>query len=246
MLIKSHPAANKKPLKTGSWPLLLAFFLSLMATTAAATPYQDLDALQEEARTWINSQLDQESASHQIQFNTLDSSLRLQNCPAPLDFELHSNQELRGRTPIKVICDQANWFIYITADIQVMAQVVVAANHLARGSLVTGPQIRLEERDISRLRYDYFTDPQAVIGMEVKRRIQAGSILTGRQLNITQAVNAGDEVIIQARSSSLTIRITGEALEGGRIGDQIRVRNLQSGRIIRARILARGLVEVAL
>jgi flagella basal body P-ring formation protein FlgA len=59
-------------------------------------------------------------------------------------------------------------------------------------------------------------------------------------------VSKGDQVVISARNSGLNVRMPGEALSNGAPGEQIRVRNLGSHRIIKARISGPGQVEVDL
>ena len=56
----------------------------------------------------------------------------------------------------------------------------------------------------------------------------------------------GDHVIISARSGTLSVKMPGEALSDGGLSEQIRVKNLNSNRIIKARVTAPGQVEVAL
>ena len=56
----------------------------------------------------------------------------------------------------------------------------------------------------------------------------------------------GDQVVINARSGTLTVRMPGEALSDGGLSEQVRVKNLNSKRVIKARITGPGQVEVAL
>ena len=53
-------------------------------------------------------------------------------------------------------------------------------------------------------------------------------------------------VVISARSGTLSVKMPGEALSDGGLSEQIRVKNLNSKRVIRARVTAPGQVEVAL
>jgi flagella basal body P-ring formation protein FlgA len=53
-------------------------------------------------------------------------------------------------------------------------------------------------------------------------------------------------VVISARSGTLNVRMPGEALSNGGMSEQIKVKNLNSQRVIKARVTAPGQVEVAL
>ncbi|SFB98154.1 flagella basal body P-ring formation protein FlgA [Marinospirillum celere] len=223
----------------------LGLILQFFASSLNAQSHQDLEALLDEARSWVSGQM-QEHQDYRVEFRPLDPRLRLDRCSSPLLFAVHGNSDLRGRVNLRVTCQEENWFIFITAEVQVLEPVVVARSTLDRGARLSTQMLEVRKMDTSRIRGDYFSSIQEVVGMQVRNRIRAGDPVTSRQINVTQAVNRGDQVIIQARSETLRIRMTGEALEAGRIGDQIRVRNLQSGRTLRARIVDRGLVEVQL
>jgi flagella basal body P-ring formation protein FlgA len=56
----------------------------------------------------------------------------------------------------------------------------------------------------------------------------------------------GDQVVIIARSGTLAVRMPGEALAQGGLSEQIRVRNLNSKRVVKARVTGPGQVEVAM
>ncbi|MCY1454933.1 flagella basal body P-ring formation protein FlgA [compost metagenome] len=57
-------------------------------------------------------------------------------------------------------------------------------------------------------------------------------------------VSKGDQVVISAMSPAINVRMPGEALSNGAPGEQIRVRNLSSGRVVKARVKGPGQVQV--
>lgn len=63
---------------------------------------------------------------------------------------------------------------------------------------------------------------------------------------MAEVVHKGDQVVISAGSSTIQVKMPGEALSAGAIGDQIRVRNLNSKRVVKARVTGPGQVEVAM
>ena len=56
----------------------------------------------------------------------------------------------------------------------------------------------------------------------------------------------GDQVVIRAKTNAINVFMPGEALSDGVPGEQIRVRNLRSQRIVRARVVEPGTAEVSL
>ena len=71
-------------------------------------------------------------------------------------------------------------------------------------------------------------------------------VITLVHLEQAEVISKGDQVVITARSGTLSVRMPGEALSNGRMAEQIRVKNLNSRRVIKAQVIAPGQVEVAM
>ncbi len=68
-------------------------------------------------------------------------------------------------------------------------------------------------------------------------------MLSARQLVAPIAVNKGDEVKIRSGDGPVAVSMNGTALGDGMPGEQIAVRNVQSERVIKAWVVAPGLVS---
>lgn len=82
--------------------------------------------------------------------------------------------------------------------------------------------------------------------MKLLRPTVLDQVLTPQHLEQAEVVRKGDHVVIIARSGSLSVRMPGEALSKGGLSEQIRVRNLNSKRVVKARVTGPGQVEVAM
>lgn len=227
--------------------LLLATILvvnSLFVAKASAQTLQDISQLQTAAKDWLKQELSHQPGRYEAQFSNLNSRLRLAACASPLMVEVQGNNELRGRVNLKVSCLDKNWFVYLTANIAYYLKVVVAQTDLPRKANLTASMLSLTEMDVSRVRGDYFTDFAELQGVTLRNRVRAGDVISSNNLLIADAVNRGEQITIVATNGTLSVRMGGEALDSGKVGDQVRVRNLQSGRVIRALVVARGKVEV--
>lgn len=116
------------------------------------------------------------------------------------------------------------------------AQVVlVAARALRRGH-------RLVPGDLVEGRLAGIDPAQAVLrlqdalGRRLRTAVGAGQPMLERQLEPALAVEPGQRVDISAQDSGLAVAIAGEALQGGGVGDVVRVRVLSGGREIEAEI----------
>lgn len=187
-------------------------------------------------------------ARYQIQVSRLDPRLRLPQCAdQDLSVSLESPAVPVGRVTVRVNCEGENrWRLFVPAQVSLYQNVVVAVRPLGRHNVIGNQDIALLERDIGQLGDTYLTDPSQVVGMRVRRPISADSAISASQLELDEVVRRGDKVVISAANAQIAVRMPGEALEGGITGSQIRVRNTRSGRVVTARILGPGQVQVAM
>jgi len=82
-----------------------------------------------------------------------------------------------------------------------------------------------------------------VAGYSAKRNIAASTVLSAGLIELPVLVRRGDRLGVSARSGGITVQINGEALGAARLGERVRVRNLQSGRIIDAVVTGNGSAE---
>ena len=84
------------------------------------------------------------------------------------------------------------------------------------------------------------------MGMVSKRSIRQGEVVRLSNMAPPLLVAKGDHVKITAAAGQLSVSTNGIALTKGRKGEQIRVRNIGSEKILRARITGQGRVNVIL
>lgn len=184
-------------------------------------------------------------ARHEIHINRLDPRLRLAACDTDMTQSLESPAQPIGRVTVRVSCPGSTpWTVFVPAQVRIFRPVVVLKNPLKRDSIVGPADIALIEHDIGLLGRGYFTDPAQAIGKKLTRPAQVDQVLTPAQLRLAESVKRGDQVVIAAHSGGISVRMQGEALSAGSLGQQISVRNLSSQRVIRARVTGPGQVEV--
>lgn len=81
----------------------------------------------------------------------------------------------------------------------------------------------------------YITDVAACVGRELSRSLNAGEILQTHLLLNPQCIKRGDVVWVECRTGGLNVHLAVNAIEGGRLGEDIRVRNPVSGREFQVR-----------
>ncbi|MEE1949799.1 flagellar basal body P-ring formation chaperone FlgA [Pseudomonas alcaligenes] len=185
------------------------------------------------------------TARHEIQVNPLDPRLRLAACDSDLTQSLESPAQPVGRVTVRVSCEGSTpWTVFVPAQVRIFRPVVVVKTALRRDSIIGAGDVALVEQDVSLLNRGYVTEVEQVIGRKLTRATRTDQVVTPAMLQLAEAVRRGDQVVISARSGGINVRMQGEALSGGTLGQQISVRNLTSQRVIRARVAGPGQVEV--
>lgn len=133
-----------------------------------------------------------------------------------------------------------------TCEIEAYADVFRAAKDLPAGASVTEGDLRRENTRIDRPISNYVRDLNALRGAALTRGVWNGSALTRDSLAAVAVIKPGDPIRIEAGAGKMKIIVNGEAKAAGRIGDRIAVRNSQSGTILQAFVVDKGLVRVGL
>lgn len=184
---------------------------------------------------------------HEISINRIDARLRLPLCDQALSTRLESPAQPLGRVTIRVRCDGSTpWTVFVPGEVRLFRPVLMLTRPMKRASVIGAADLSLVERDVGQLNQGYLTDPVQAIGKKLTRQLQSEQILAPNHLQTVDAIRKGDQVVISARSNTVNVRMPGEALSNGAPGEQIQVRNLRSQRVIRARVIGPGQVEVAM
>jgi flagellar basal body P-ring formation protein FlgA len=155
--------------------------------------------------------------------------------------DVRSPQRMRFIATCK---DSEGWSRKVQARAHIAADVVVAATDLPARQALGDSDVIVEQRDITGIP-DYFADPADVIGMAGRRTLRSGEVLRKRYLAAAVLVHRGDPVRIVARKDGIEVQMGGEMLDSGGADDIVRVRNLSSGKVLRARVTGVGEVEPA-
>ncbi|KTC15485.1 flagellar biosynthesis protein FlgA [Pseudomonas marginalis ICMP 9505] len=184
---------------------------------------------------------------YEIQVNQLDPRLRMPLCDKELTASLESPAQPIGRVTVKVRCEGASpWTVFVPAQVKLFRDVVVVTRPLKRLGIIGFDDIGLRERDISLINQGYLTSVDQAVGQRLTRPMVADQVITLVHLEQAEVIRKGDQVVISASSGGLTVKMPGEALSNGGMSEQIRVKNLNSNRVIKAQVTAPGQVEVAL
>ncbi|KAB0499002.1 flagellar basal body P-ring formation chaperone FlgA [Pseudomonas vancouverensis] len=188
----------------------------------------------------------QTEGRYEIQVNQLDPRMHMPMCDKELTATLESPKPI-GRVSVKVRCEGSSpWTVFVPAQVRLFRDVVTTVRPLRRAAIVDPGDVTLRERDISLLTQGYLTSLDQAIGQRLTRPMVTDQVISLVHIEQAEVIRKGDQVVITARSGTLSVRMPGEALSNGSLSEQIRVKNLNSQRVIKAQVTAPGQVEVSM
>ena len=131
----------------------------------------------------------------------------------------------------------------VRGKLEAMAEVVVAGVNMRKGCIITADQLNIARRDISKFNKPFQTIDH-VVGMQVKRTIRAGKTIDNRNVELPPVIKKGEPVKIVASRGSLQVSTNGIAIMDGRPGQFIRVKNINSSKLIYCKVDSAGIVSV--
>lgn len=219
----------------------IGFVLLLAGGSAYADPVQSLESVRDAAREAALAALQPLGGEARIDAVLLDQRLRLPACGQPLQAQVDGAPG--ARLIALVTCHgPATWSLRVPVQAQVLREVVVAAQAIARNVVVTADAVRSETRNVLVLPHGYFPDPAAVIGQQATRAIRAGVVLAAPAIGPARLVRRGDRVTLTSGDGAITVRSEGVALGDGAQGQRVQVRNARSGRVIEGEVVASNIV----
>jgi flagella basal body P-ring formation protein FlgA len=133
---------------------------------------------------------------------------------------------------------------WIKADVQVRARVVQVTRPVPFGVVLRAEDLREAVCEIRDGSAEYVRDSQNAVGMTAKRALGSGDLLNRSWLNENRLVRIGETVQCLEQSGGIRIATLARALQSGRLGDRIRVRNIDSDRTITALVTGLGEVRI--
>ncbi len=219
-----------------------------LLTTVLFAPFSVLasnqaEKLEQEALQYLHEHYNKTkpNARTEIKINPLTRKIKLKVCSQPIEFQTPKGNG--SRITLKTRCPSPLWQLFISAQVNHFGPAVVSNHSLPRNTVLNRRHLSVTEVDVTNLRSAYFTDSKDIVDWTTKRSIAAGAIITASMLKTPIAIKKGNSLLIEARRNGVTIRASGTALEDGKIGKQIKVKNDRSGNIIKAQVIQPGLVR---
>jgi flagellar basal body P-ring formation protein FlgA len=203
------------------------------------------EALQRSVKKWVSEQ--QKTPVEALELAPLDSRLKLQACAVPMVFDT----PFSSAETVRVRCSQPVWQLYVkvfnksapkalapvnresTVGKDVHRKVLVAAGVLPRGTVLNETHVVLADADTSNIGSPAFEAVADVMHSELVRDLRPGQPVRVQDVRQTVLVKRGQTVLLsvgQAQGFQITARV--EALQDGRMGEKVQLKNSESGKIL--------------
>ncbi len=224
-----------------------SIFLSLIATIALASNSPSNTQQIDNFLSHVKAEL--AAKGYRVELNTgnFGPLITERSCMNPLAIKLTTEPLQQQRNTVELRCESNEpWRLYLNVEIHLYDQVVAAARNIPRNTRITPADLMTQEHIINKSHYTSYREIDAIVGMVAKQTLREGAIVQPRQLSAPELVKRGDRVVIVADNGRVAIKMNGVALEDGRKGEQISIKNLSSSRIVKGYVSEMGVVNVVL
>jgi len=213
------------------------FFFSFSATSATES---QISLIQQAAEEYVTANIDSPTGgSLKVQAASIDSRIFATDCPTGVKTSSTSTNPNASNITVLVECNDDNWRVYVPVRMTRTGPQVTLIGPLSRGQIISSRDVTISMVDLQRYRRQGFSTIDAVVGAKTKKNLRSGEVIEENDICV---VCRNETVTIKAVKAGMVITTKGVALTDGSHGEQIRVKNSKSNRIIEGRVT--GISEV--
>ncbi len=126
----------------------------------------------------------------------------------------------------------------------VLEEVFVPAKNIEKGERISADKLKTIKVRRNRLKGGHITEVDKLSGVEAKRSLKAGKLVTDRDIGEVIVLKKGKVVTSIYKAKAMQITAQAEALENGAVGKRIELMNTKSGKKFFARVIDADTVEI--
>lgn len=220
----------------------IGILLSMFSFFVHSATESQIEQIRTAAEQHILSTVEQPAGGNlSVNAANIDPRIKATDCPESLDTSASSTSSTRSNINVLVECPVDDWKVYVPVRISASVPMIVSTRQLGRGEIISASDVTTSMIELQRFRKDGFSNMDQVIGSKLKRNVRLGDVV---ERNDVCVVCRNEKVTIKAVKSGMTITTQGTALQDGSAGDQVRVKNDKSQRIIEG--IVTGIAEITI
>lgn len=213
--------------------------------TAPAAETQSLAAVRRAAEDHLRRELDAAVTGAVFEAAELDSRLRVPACTSPLTVTGSLPRGTQARTLVRVACiRKVFWTINVPVEIHRQADVLVLKRAVGRGEIIRTEDVLVQSRVLPGLTSSFLSRPEDLAGRLTRRPLPEGAAVAADALDAPLLIHRGQNVILAARAGGFEVRAPGLAMADAAAEQRVRVRNLNSLKIVEGVADTAGVVRV--
>jgi flagellar basal body P-ring formation protein FlgA len=157
------------------------------------------------------------------------------------------HDERSGRLVAKLVAPAKNpiYSMRITGRLQKMITVPVLTRLVRRGEIVRAHDIALRSMDRAQVPVNAVIERDDIVGQSARRTLPSGTPLRDGDLEAPTLVRRGALVTMEITTPMMRLTARGKALDNGTLGETVRIRNIQSKRVIQGEVVGLDRVRIA-
>ncbi|UJF18043.1 flagellar basal body P-ring formation chaperone FlgA [Vibrio sp. SS-MA-C1-2] len=155
-------------------------------------------------------------------------------CQSP---KIKMPKEMIGKNRWQVSCITPEWNVKYIVNARFTTKVVTAKLPIKKGELLNNENTQLVETKIYNSQQQFYRNLKPVMNRKVRRSLRVGTMIQPRYLYIDYDITKGEIINIKLQRRNITIVTEGVSLQNGLLGDEIKVKNSQSGEVVHGRVI---------
>lgn len=144
---------------------------------------------------------------------------------------------------MRVSCPGQGWQLYVPVRFSGSRKITVASHDLSSDKPLTRSDIKLKKVSISQDASGQIAHSlKSVVGKTLTVPVSKGTPIRLSSLNQAVRVHSGQHVTVHVHAGQVSVTATAIALQQGRVGQSILVKNPKSGKHYRVKVTRHGLV----
>lgn len=211
---------------------------------SAMEQHQDLLLIRSAIEDFVYRNTATLSGQVTVNVDKIDKYLILPKCSELQPF-IPPGSRLWGKTSVGVRCNHndANWTIYVQAEINVMSDVLHVARPVSTGHALTYEDVTLQIVNLTQMPDGIFTNPSQIIGKVTTTNLTVGQPVRQHMLRAPYVIQRGQKVSLVVTGRGFSISSEGNALSDAAENQVVQVRN-KSGRILSGIARVNAIVEI--
>lgn len=156
------------------------------------------------------------------------------------------NQRLNSkkRTTYAISCNTPEWKSYLPVSQKILVEAIKVITPIRRKQKITTDNTVIDKVDLTQVRGQIYSPNSPPYGLIAKRNININTFITKELTELPIIIKRGQNILISAQSGLINVKMNGVAAEDGTLGQQIKVKNVSSGRFVYGKVVSGGEIRV--